>query len=208
MKGNLPILVVNFHTILGGIIGILSMFLPWIIRNGSESHSLIEILSGSSGLGFSLDFLFPLIALIFVLGTGIVFLSPYGGALQIASASMVLFLVGIASSVNTEEHSVSLGFGPYLGLASSVIVFISIIFPFGIGFGHWRPIGNRGRNYTFNFYRDIKDSDGLPIWWWALGPGCFWYWWFERRTGWVFRDLRRERSELATEKKLRREDVE
>jgi len=205
MEDSHPVLVVNFHTILGGVIGIIAMFLPWVIRNESEDYSLIEILSGNVDLGFSLGFLLPLIGIIFILGTASVFLSPYGAAAQIGGASMILFLVGIASSVNTDSSSVAIGLGPYLGLISSAVVFVSIIFPFGVGYGHWRPLGNRGRNNTFSYYRDLSDSDGLPVWWWAVGPGWFWYWWFEMRAGWAFRDLYRERMESRADKIVRKE---
>ena len=207
MKQSYPILVVNFHTIIGGMIGVISMLLPWMIKNGEESYTLIEILNGGAGLGFSLDFLLPLIAVIFVLGTAFVFLSPYGAAAQVGGASMVLFLIGIASSANTDDHHLSSGLGPYLGLISSAVVFVSIALPFGVGFGHWRPAGNRGRNYTFSFYRDVDDSDGQPIWWWAVGPGWFWYWWFERRMGWAFRDTWNERMRLRAERTVRKEGV-
>jgi hypothetical protein len=204
MEERFPAIVVNLHTIIGGVIGVISMFLPWVVKDGSDRYSLIEILSGNFQLVFSLGILLPLIGIIFVLGTSIVFVSPYGAAAQIGGASMALFLVGIASSASAGDHSVAIGLGPYLGLVSSAVVFISIVFPFGVGFGHWRPLGNRGRNYTLSFYRDVSDSDGIPIWWWVRGPGVFWYWWFEKRVGWAFRDAYARRQGTKTERALER----
>lgn len=198
-----PVLVVNFNTIIGGIIGIVSIFVPWVVSDGSEQYSLLEIMMGGNDLGISLDFLLPLVGVIFLLGTGAVFISPYGAAAQVGGAAIVLFVVNIAALANTSSQTIAVGLGPYLGLASGAIVFISIIFPFGVGYGHWKPLGNRGRNYTISFYKNISDSDGMPYWWWAEGPGWFLYWWFEMKMGWAFRDAWEQRQRRLAEKAAR-----
>jgi hypothetical protein len=188
MEEKWPVLAVNLNTIVGGVVGVVSLFMPWVVRNGSHQYSLIDVLEGGVNLGMALEFLLPLVTVIFLLGTGAVFISPYGAAAQIGGAAIALFIVNIAALGNTEDQTISAGLGPYVGLISGTVVFLSIIFPFGLGYGHWKPLGNRGRNYTFSFYRDLNDSDGMPYWWWARGPGWFWYWWFEMRMGWAFRD--------------------
>ena len=195
-----PVLVININTLIGGIIGVISIFTPWVVKNSSDQYSLIEILAGGNDLGMSLEFLLPLVSVIFLLGAAAVFISPYGAAAQIGGASIFLFVVNIAALGNSDSQSIAVGLGPYIGLASGMIVFISIIFPFGVGYGHWKPLGNRGRNYAFSFYRDLNDSDGLPYWWWAGGPGWFWYWWFEMRMGWAFRDAEEQRQRRNAER--------
>jgi hypothetical protein len=203
MEEKWPVLAVNLNTIVGGVVGVVSIFMPWVVRNGTYQYSLIDVLRGGVSLGMSLEFLLPLVAIMFLLGTGAAFLSPYGATAQIGGAAMALFIINIAAMGNTEGQTVSAGLGPYIGLGSGAIVFLSIIFPFGLGYGHWKPLGNRGRNHTFSFYRDLNDSDGMPYWWWAGGPGWFWYWWFEMRMGWAFRDAweqHQRRKETVREK--------
>lgn len=188
MEERWPVIVVNVHTMIGGAMGIIALFPPWVIKNGTDRYSILDILTGPTGIGMSLDFLLPLVAVVFLLGAVTVFISSYGAAAQIGGASIALFIVNVAALGNSDTQTIVAGIGPYIGLSSACLVFLSVIFPFGLGYGHWRPLGNRGRNYTFSLYRDLNDSDGMPYWWWAGGPGYFWYWWFEMRMGWAFRD--------------------
>ena len=195
-----PVLVINMHTMIGGAIGVLSLFLPWVVKNGSDHYSLVALLAGHTGLGMSLEFVLPLVSIVFIMGTLFAFLSPYAASAQLGGAATILFVVKIAEIGNSGTQTVAVGPGPYVGLASAAVVFLSIIFPFGLGYGHWKPLGNRGRNYAVNFYRDLNDSDGMPYWWWAVGPGWFWYWWFEMRMGWAFRDAWEQRQRRMAEK--------
>lgn len=182
------ILVINILCIVGGLIGVASMFIPWAITS-STSFTLIDFIMNNPQPGFQLGTLLPLISLIFLMGVMFVFISSYGAALQLAGAAIFLMLVELPAQMNPGATDLHAGFGPYLGMLSATVVFISVIFPHGPGFDRWnKSIGNRGRNYVFSFYRNIEDSDGLPVWWWATGPGWFWYWWFEMRMGWPFRD--------------------
>ena len=204
MERKWPATVVNVHTILGGIIGVIALFLPWVVVDGNEQHSIVDIIIGGNGLGMSLDLLLPLAGIVFLMGTILIFVSPLGAIAQIAGTSGAMFLAGVASLANSDSRSIEVGFGAYIGLISGVIAFTSMAFPFGFGYKKWSPLGNRGRNYTFSFYRNVEDSDGLPFWWW-LWPGRVWYWWVEMRTGWAFRDLYRERQRLRAERIARKE---
>jgi len=207
MEGRWPVAVINMHTVFGGAVGIVAMFVPWVVKNGTDRYSLIDILNGSTGIGMSLDFLLPLIGMIFLLGAVTVFISPYGATAQIGGASIALFTINIAALGNSETQTIAVGLGPYIGLVSAAIVFLSIVFPFGIGHGHWKPLGNRGRNYTFSFYLDLNDSDGMPYWWWATGPGWFWYWWFEMKMGWAFRDALEQHQKRRADRIVRNSAV-
>ncbi|MBE0518189.1 MAG: hypothetical protein IH630_03045 [Thermoplasmata archaeon] len=189
MEDTQHITVVNLHTIIGGCIGAVSLFLPWIIRNGSERYSLFDLITGAGHLGLSLDRILPLGAIIVLMATIFNFISPIASATQIGGIAMIYFTTGIATIVNSETSSVAVGFGLYIGLLSPLMAFLGIAFPFGFGYGNWRVLGNRGRFYTFSFYRDVDDSDGQPyMWWWAgLMPGMIWYWVIEMDAGWAYR---------------------
>lgn len=204
MERKWPSVVVNAHTLISGVIGVISLLLPWVVEDGNEKHSIVDIIAGGNGLGMSLDFLLPLAAIIFLMGTILIFVSPLGVIAQIGGTSGVIFLAGIASLADSGSRSIEVGFGAYIGLISGAVAFTSMAFPFGFGYTKWSPLGNRGRTYTFSFYRNVEDSDGLPFWWW-LWPGRVWYWWVEMRMGWAFRDLYRERRRLRAERIARKE---
>lgn len=196
MNQKWPVVVVNLVTVIGGVLGLVSMFVPWVVKTELNHYTLIDVLIGPTDIGLSLDFVLQLAAVIYLMGVASVFLSPYGAAAQLGGCAIAFFSVGIAEIGNSGVQSVSFGPGPSIGFVSSVIVFLSVIFPFGIGYGHWKPLGNRGRNYTISFYRNLYDSDGMPYWWWAEGPGWFWYWWFEMRMGWAYRDAWEQHQKL------------
>ena len=181
------IIAINLLCIAGGLIGFISMFTPWAITS-SSSFTLIDFITNNAQPGFQLGIILALMSLIFLMGVIYVFISQYGAAPLLGGAAIFLMLVELPAQISAGSIDLHAGIGPYLGILSASIVFISIIFPHGPGLENWDTIGNRGRNYTFSIYRNIQDSDGHPIWWWTVGPGWFYYWWFEMRMGWPFRD--------------------
>jgi hypothetical protein len=94
---------------IGGAFGIIALFAPWVIKNGTDRYSINDILTGPTGIGLSLDFLLPLLAVVFLMGAVAVFISPYGAAAQLGGASIALFIVNIASMGNSETHTIVTG---------------------------------------------------------------------------------------------------
>ena len=89
--------------------------------------------------------------ILFIIGTLVIFLSPLGALLQIAGISLVFYAIREAL-----EGRIPSSIGPYLGIASAIILIVSMIKPLGLNYGS-RPIGLKGRFLTFS-----KAPEPLP----------------------------------------------
>ena len=125
---------VNLLCIFGAIIGLISFLLPWYsawIVGGPEG--VIPRIEGY--LGTPIVFLFS--GSVFVIGTLLSFVSPFGGLFQLLGViTMPLLVFYDPSFAVTQRHYVhfeEFEAGWWLALLSSIIVLISMAFPLGIG---------------------------------------------------------------------------
>ncbi|MBN1677885.1 MAG: hypothetical protein JW880_05035 [Candidatus Thermoplasmatota archaeon] len=111
---------------MGAVIGLAAIFSTWVkigyLFWGTELN-LIDVLNHAE------DSLLVAGCWLFLAGTLIAFLSPEGGTLQLAG--VVLFTSWFVG----ETDKMPSGAGPYMGLASAVLVMASFAVPLGIGYG-------------------------------------------------------------------------
>ena len=132
-----PVVSVNVLCLLGAIVGVVSLFLPWCIvvdgpnEFGVSPASLVmdDYRAPSDPLLFS--------SLVFISGTVIAFLFPVAFAAQ--SVGILLFLLQFVDAVL--HPALSLGF--YAGVLSSVMVLAGLIHPVGPGYDHRWPWWSR-----------------------------------------------------------------
>ena len=152
----------NQLCILGAIIGLIALLLPWIwvvmggpsiasiaaymmrppggigLQNGFEV--LLAILFSSQHL---LSSLFMIMFLLYIMGTIIAFISPIGGFIQIAGA-----LLCIPTMPSELWFNWFVPFGELLGIYSGMIVVASMFKPMGAGYADG-AMGIRGRLLAF-----------------------------------------------------------
>jgi len=150
----------NQLCILGAIIGLIALLLPWtwMQMGGTSGASIayytmhppgaIGLLNAFDILSLSyLDFLFSSlymsILILYILGTITAFISPIGGFIQIAGA--LLYIPAIPSELRFYWF---VPFGELLGIYSGMIVVVSMLWPIGAGYADG-AMGIRARLVTF-----------------------------------------------------------
>jgi hypothetical protein len=121
---------VNILCLVGAIVGVLSLFLSWVATQDTSSGQI-------SYLGaFDFDTFpstFHLSVDLFLIGTVIAFFLSLGGILQLmGSAGFLLTSMTYATYGQLEVH---FWYGAIIALASSLLVIIGLIVPYGYGFG-------------------------------------------------------------------------
>jgi hypothetical protein len=129
---------VNVLCILGSLFGIIAIFLPW--ASGSSGHE-----------AFYYDLIFtagwnPALAILFIIGTGLSFITPLGAFIQLSSFF-----------TNQEISSYTL-YGPSFAIISFIIIMLSILLPITLPFLR-EPYPLKMRLLTFTKI----NKPGLPI---------------------------------------------
>ncbi|MDH4122694.1 MAG: hypothetical protein OEV21_01205 [Thermoplasmata archaeon] len=137
---------VNILALVGVAIGIVAIFSAWI-RWIFGDYNLINILNEAAEPEYALMFMG---CFVFLIGTLFAIFIPMGGIIQLVGIPM--FIIGFISYAEGRFPS---GIGPYLGIASAIILVISIIKP--IGLNYKPPIELKGRLLTFS-----KAPEPLP----------------------------------------------
>lgn len=137
-----PAVSVNVLCLLGAIVGIVSLFLPWcVLVDGPNElgRSLLAFMVDSRGLPLEPMFV---AALMFITGTVVAFLFPAASAVQ--AAGVVLFLqtfMAFPDSIMGWHYELSSGF--YAGILSSAMVLAGLLRPVGPGCDSRRPWWSR-----------------------------------------------------------------
>jgi len=117
---------VNALELVGAIIGAIAIFSTWITVGFLFWDREMNLLNVINETGASSDWWFP--SLLFVIGTVIAFVSPIGGFLQLVGAPWFMIVF-----TQHADGRIPSGIGPYLGLASAVVVLASMARPIGPG---------------------------------------------------------------------------
>jgi hypothetical protein len=132
---------VNVLGVAAAIIGVVALFSAWVsvrVFVWGADLNLIDVLNDAeTGVLVAGCWLF-------VIGTLLSFLTPLGGILEILGVA--LFLAWFVPETDGDLPS---AIGPYLGIVSAVIAFVSIAKPLGPGYGNVSP-GAKGRLLTFS----------------------------------------------------------
>ncbi len=144
---------VNALCLAGAGLGLISLFLPWW-SGSSQEYSLVQDVLLRPEV-YSSGFL--LSATLFVVGTGIAFLSPMGGLVQLPGA--LGFLALFNQEIGTGRGSESFEFGVYIGLVGAIVTMVSLLVPIGVGYGlnrraFWKSLSSANRFLTVGWYDD------------------------------------------------------
>lgn len=124
---------VNLLCVTGAALGIVSLFFPWIVGGNLPNdvmyrHLLVnDILLGPP----IFSTLFIIFCSMFLVGTGLSFLTPAGGFVQMIG--IVGFLYAYPSAYRDMAGTQQLSLGAYLGIMSVAIVIIGLCIPIGPG---------------------------------------------------------------------------
>ena len=132
----------NILCLVGAVIGVIAVFSTWITVGfmfWSREMNLIDVYNQVNS---SSDWWLPVV--LCLIGAVISFVSPLGGVLQLIGAP--LYISVFASDADGRLPS---GIGPYLALASAVIVLASLIYPVGLGYRQ-KPVGVIGKLLTIS----------------------------------------------------------
>lgn len=162
-----PAVSVNVLCLLGAIVGIVSLFLPWFIINDGPND--FGISPGSMVIEtheFPSD---PLVVsyLVFITGTVVAFLFPAAFTVQAFGVVLFLrvFLDADFGSPLLHHYELSLSLGFYVGLLSLLMVLAGFLHPVGPGYDHRWPWWPRRTEVSSKAYflegRMVKQ--GLPM---------------------------------------------
>jgi len=140
---------INILALVGAFIGIIAIFSVWITYRlliWSSGVNLLQILEMGP------DILGAIYCVSFIIGTLIAFVSPMGAFFQIVG--IIAFFLRFMEM--TGGRILPLNIGPYLGVASAIILIVSIAKPIGLNYGSG-SIGLKDRLLTFR-----KAPEPLP----------------------------------------------
>jgi len=113
---------INFLALLGAIIGVISIFFPWGgggVAGGSGYifDNLIEI--GSYN---------PALTILFILGTGVSFITSLGAAIQVISflCAGTVYWSSFSHSLNSSWGIIPFAYGPLCALISFALIVLSM----------------------------------------------------------------------------------
>jgi hypothetical protein len=122
---------VNLLGLVGAILGIVAIFSRWI-GNWLIDLNLIDVINLNAS-----EYLFA--SVLVILGVVIALLSPLGGFFETVGASWFILVYA-----DRHEGAIVSNIGPYLAIASAIIVMMSMVRPIGPGLMHGPfTIGNR-----------------------------------------------------------------
>ncbi len=144
---------VNLLCLLGAVIAVVALFLPWAMTPdhlgeeiGIGAFDFDEPLSGGSEFPDSFRYSVTL----FIIGTVLSFLTPLGGIPQIVGS------VGFVSTVLTSripEHDLIPGIGVVIALLAAGIVILSFLEPVGTGYSRNQEPTLAAKLLTWSAYR-------------------------------------------------------
>ncbi|MBU0684894.1 MAG: hypothetical protein ABIE25_07295 [Thermoplasmatota archaeon] len=126
-------LKVNVLCVLGTALGFASLFFPWIIGGDLPDHVhyrdllVNDILLGPPGF----TTVFILACSMFVVGSGLAFVTPTGGFAQLGG--MLGFLYAYPAAYRDMQGTQELSLGAYLGILSVAVVLVGLCLPIGPG---------------------------------------------------------------------------
>jgi hypothetical protein len=126
-------LKINVLCVTGAALGIVSLFFPWIVGGDLPNDVLYsdllvnDILLGPPG--FSTVFI--IFCSLFLVGTGLSFLTPTGGFVQMVG--IIGFLASYPSAYRDMAGTQELSLGAYLGMLSAAVVIVGLCLPVGPG---------------------------------------------------------------------------
>ena len=133
---------INFLGLVGAVIGAIAIFSTWITITfliWGKSMNLMDVVNEA---GTPSDWWLP--SILFIVGTLIAFVSPVGGVLQLVGAPWFIIVF-----TQHADGRIPSGIGPYLGIASAIIVLASMARPLGLGLMKG-PIGIKNRLLVFS----------------------------------------------------------
>jgi len=125
---------INTLCLIGGIIAVLSLFLPWVIVQDDRGH---ETLYGAFDLDdpFQGDDVFPdgfrYSMTMFMIGAVLALVTPLGG-IPLLTGSIGFILISTTSMY--EGTDMLFWYGALVGLLSAFLVIVSLFEPFGKGY--------------------------------------------------------------------------
>jgi hypothetical protein len=133
---------VNLFAVAGAVVGIAAILTTWLAASfGIFGHFELNLIDVISEGGTDSDYFLPTI--LFIIGTLIAFFTPVSGILQIIGASW--FMLVYFDHVDRLLSTV----GPYLGMASGIVLLLSIARPIGPGLMNG-PFDAKDRLLTFH----------------------------------------------------------
>lgn len=144
---------VNVFCLIGAIIAVLSLFLPWAVvqteGTGDERTIGAFDFDESSQGSFSFPSNFRYSVTIFLIGTVLAFLTPLAGVLQLIGS---LGFILTASTTTLEGMNLEFWLGGAVGVMASAMVLGALVEPIGVGYEKGAGSG-LGRLLTFSAYR-------------------------------------------------------
>jgi hypothetical protein len=116
---------INLLGLAGAIIGIVAIFSRWI-GVSIVGFNLIDVINLVNSEVAPQDYRFA--SILVIVGTIIALVSPLGGVLQIIGAPWFILVWA-----NRHDGQIISSVGPYLAIASAIIVLASIVRPMGLG---------------------------------------------------------------------------
>jgi hypothetical protein len=126
-------LKVNVLCVFGAALGVVSLFFPWVVGgNPPSSVSYSDLLVNDILLGPPVfPALFIVFCSMFLVGTGLSFMTPTGGFVQMIG--VIGFLNMYPSAYRHVAGSPDISLGTYLGIVSVAVVIIGLCLPIGPG---------------------------------------------------------------------------
>jgi ABC-type phosphate/phosphonate transport system permease subunit len=126
---------VNVFCLLGAVIAVISLFLPWAMVEDKESGDTANLGAFDFNETFWGFDVFPsnfhYSVTLFLIGTAIAFFCPLGGILQIIGS--MGFIISTLT-VTFETFNIVFWIGSLAALVSAVFVLLSLVYPLGVGY--------------------------------------------------------------------------
>ena len=150
---------VNVLCLAGAGLGLLSLFLPWwsgheVVLGAliPQDYSLIQDVLLRPEIYTSAILV---AAVLFVAGTGMAFLSPIGGLVQLPG--ILGFVALFNQDIGTRRGTESFELGVYIALIAAVLTTVSLLIPLGVGYGlkgraFWKSLSSANRFLSIGRY--------------------------------------------------------
>jgi len=130
---------VNIFCLVGAVLAVISLFLPWAMLQDKESGDTANLGAFDFNQTFIGYNLFPsnfgYSVTIFLIGAAIAFFCPLGGILQLIGS--VGFVIS-AMTVTFETVNMTFWIGAMVAVVSAAIVLMSLVYPLGTGYEEGR----------------------------------------------------------------------
>ena len=127
---------VNVLCLIGAILAVLSLFLPWTLTQDRETGDTDTLGAFDYGETFPDNFRYAVT--LFLIGTAAAFFTPLGGLLQLIGS---IGFVMTALTSTFPEFQITFWAGSAMAMFSAALVVIGLASPLGIGYGSDKEIG-------------------------------------------------------------------